>query len=288
MLAGAGDADVEQPALLLDLRGGVGVHERQGAVDEADEEDGVPLEALGRVQRRERDALDGGGVLGGGALLELGDELAQAGGGVGGGEVAGEPVQRGQRLPALAGRAGAGRRRSGDQPSPPRSTSATASARPSGASSSAARAAPRSSSDRLAHLGAVEEALAAAHEVGHAGVGQRRLVGRGLGVDPVEHRDLARRACRRRPARAQRAATAAASAGSSSCSANAAPGRRGRWREQLAAARASDVARAMTALASADDLRGRAVVAHQPHLDGAAGSGGGSRAGASGDAPPKE
>ena len=49
-------------------------------------------------------------MLGRGPLLELDDQLAQAGGGVGRPDVDGEAVQRRQRLPALAGRAGAGRR----------------------------------------------------------------------------------------------------------------------------------------------------------------------------------
>ena len=77
MLAGAGDADVEQPALLGELLGRGGVLDGQRGVGEPDEEDGVPLEALGRVQRRERDALDGRRVLGVGALVELGDELGR-------------------------------------------------------------------------------------------------------------------------------------------------------------------------------------------------------------------
>ena len=73
-LAGAGHPDVEQPALLLDRLGRVGHGDGQEAVGAADEEHGIPLQALRRVQRRERDALHRGGVLLGGALLELGDE----------------------------------------------------------------------------------------------------------------------------------------------------------------------------------------------------------------------
>ena len=44
---------------------------------------------------------------------------------------------------------------------------------------------------RLAHLGPLEEPLGAAQLVGHAGVGERLLVDLGLGVDAVEHGDLA-------------------------------------------------------------------------------------------------
>jgi hypothetical protein len=75
VLAGPGHPDVEQPPLLLDLLGGLGIDDRQRAVDQADQEDRVPLQALGRVQRGQRDALQRGRVLGLGALLELRDEL---------------------------------------------------------------------------------------------------------------------------------------------------------------------------------------------------------------------
>ena len=44
--------DVEQPPLLLDLLGGLRVRGGQGALGEADQEDRVPLQALGRVQAR--------------------------------------------------------------------------------------------------------------------------------------------------------------------------------------------------------------------------------------------
>ena len=63
MLARPGDPDVQQPPLLLDGLGGVGVRDRQHAVDEPDEQDRVPLQALGRVQRGQRDSLDRGCVL---------------------------------------------------------------------------------------------------------------------------------------------------------------------------------------------------------------------------------
>jgi hypothetical protein len=46
---------------------------------------------------------------------------------------------------------------------------------------------------RLTDLGPLEEALAALEDVGHADVGQRRLVDLGLGVDPEQHRHLGRR-----------------------------------------------------------------------------------------------
>lgn len=104
---GAGDADVQQAALLLDLLVGLGVGDGHHALGEADQEDGVPFEALGGVQRREGDALDGRGVLGGGPLVEFGDQVGEGGAGLGAGEVLGEPDECGEGLPAVADRAGA-------------------------------------------------------------------------------------------------------------------------------------------------------------------------------------
>ena len=95
-LAGAGDADVEQPALLGDLCLGGRVLDRQRRVGEPDEEDGVPFQPLGRMQRRERDALDGRCVLRLGARVEFGDQLRQAGLGKRGGQVVGQAHQRSQ------------------------------------------------------------------------------------------------------------------------------------------------------------------------------------------------
>ncbi len=104
---GAGDAHVQQAPLLLDLLVGLGVGDRHHALGEADQEDGVPFEALGRVQRGEGDALDGRGVLGGGPLVEFGDQVGEGGAGPGAGEVLGEPDESGEGLPAVADGAGA-------------------------------------------------------------------------------------------------------------------------------------------------------------------------------------
>ena len=56
---GPGDADVEQPAFLLDLLGCLGVLDGQRPVGQPDQEDRVPLQPLGGVQRGKRHALDG-------------------------------------------------------------------------------------------------------------------------------------------------------------------------------------------------------------------------------------
>ena len=55
------------------------------------------------------------------------------------------------------------------------------------------RAAPRSASIASLDLGALEEPLGAAQLVGDPGVGEGLLVDLGLGVDAVEHGDLAGR-----------------------------------------------------------------------------------------------
>jgi hypothetical protein len=144
------------------------VHQRQRAVHQPDQEDGVPLQSLGGVQRGQRHALDARGVLGRRALLELGDQLAHPGGRQGDRQVAGQPVQGGQRLPALACGAGPGRRgvRLPAQPGPQHVGHQVAER----ARRVEVRRPPRPAQqqDRLAHLGAVEEALPATDEVRHA------------------------------------------------------------------------------------------------------------------------
>ena len=74
---------------------------------------------------------------------------------------------------------------------------------------------------RVAHLLAGEEPLAATHQIPDPGVGERLLERLRLGVRPVQHRDPRARASRRRSSRPMRAATAAASASSSSYAVNA-------------------------------------------------------------------
>ena len=78
MFAGAGDPDVQQPAFLVHRLPGLSANEIGiEALAEPDQEHGVPFQALGGVQRGEGDALDGRGVLGQGAFLELVDEVRE-------------------------------------------------------------------------------------------------------------------------------------------------------------------------------------------------------------------
>lgn len=107
MVAGPGDADVEEAAFFLDLFIGLGVRDRHHAFGETDEEDGVPFEAFGGVQGGEGDAFDGGCVLGGGAFVEFGDEVGEGGGGFGAGEVLGEAYEGGEGFPAFTDGSGA-------------------------------------------------------------------------------------------------------------------------------------------------------------------------------------
>ena len=72
MLAGAGDAHVEEASLLLDAGRSGGVHDGERALDQSDDEHRLPLLALGRVERQEGDGLGRGHVLGGRATVELG------------------------------------------------------------------------------------------------------------------------------------------------------------------------------------------------------------------------
>ena len=78
MLARPGDAHVQQAAFLV--HGFRGVREGDGheALAEPHQEHGIPFQALGSVQRRQRDALHGGGVLGQGAFLQFVDEVREA------------------------------------------------------------------------------------------------------------------------------------------------------------------------------------------------------------------
>ena len=59
VLPGPGHADVEQAALFFDRLPALGQRDRHQPLGQADEEHRVPLQALGRVQRREGDALHG-------------------------------------------------------------------------------------------------------------------------------------------------------------------------------------------------------------------------------------
>ena len=82
--------------------------------------------------------------------------------------------------------------------------SASTTASTSGVSPGIDRTAGAQRDHRLPHLGPLEEPLGAAHHVRHPGLGQRLLVRLGLRVGPEQHRDLAGRGARARSARAQR------------------------------------------------------------------------------------
>jgi hypothetical protein len=71
MLAGTSNTDVQQPALFLNVFGGLRVTDRQGSFLAADHEHGVPLQTLRRVQRRQRDSIGGWNVLNRGSGFEL-------------------------------------------------------------------------------------------------------------------------------------------------------------------------------------------------------------------------
>ena len=77
MLAGAGDADVQQAPFLVHGFGGVGEGDGHEPFAEPHEEHGIPFQAFGGVQRGQGDALDGGRVLGEGPFLEFVDEVAR-------------------------------------------------------------------------------------------------------------------------------------------------------------------------------------------------------------------
>ena len=134
------------------------------------------------------------GVLRLGPLVELGDEVGQRRVTAGAAArssasraSAASDSQRSRTAPAPSGGVA-------DQP-PPESTRPHR--RPAGRRPpSAERAAPRSSSRASRTSGAVEEPLAAAQDVGHAGVGQRLLVGLALPVGAEQHGHLAGRRAR--------------------------------------------------------------------------------------------
>ena len=113
MAAGAGDPHVEEAALLVDRPLSLGEGDGHQPLGESCEEHRVPLQAFGRVEGGQGDALHGGGMLGGGALVELSGELAHrqvfADAAALGVELVGQGHQRGHGLPPFAHRAGAGR-----------------------------------------------------------------------------------------------------------------------------------------------------------------------------------
>lgn len=216
-LPGPGDSHVEEATLLLDLLVGLGVGDRHHAFGDADQEDDIPLQALGRVQGGQGDALDGRGVLGVRPFVQLGDQVGEGGAGLRGGEVLREADQRGQRLPAFSDGPGVGRWLRG--PTLPRQDGTYLGGQVDGVlqeSVVAAEASRAAQGDaRLADLGAVEETLRAAQLVRDAAVGEGLLVGLRLRVGAEQDGDL--RGRRRRLSRSSRIRRAApsASAGSS-------------------------------------------------------------------------
>ncbi|ESU46325.1 hypothetical protein P376_5701 [Streptomyces sp. HCCB10043] len=198
MDAGAGDPDVQQAPLLLDLLVGLGVGDRHHALGQADQEHGVPFEALRGVQRRQGHPLDRRGVLGGRPFVELADQVGQGRPRFRRLEVLGEAHQRGQRLPAVAHGARSGGRAGGPalggEHRPHLGGQVLRPVEQGVVAPGAGRAAQGGA--RLADLGPFEEPLGAAELVGHPCVREGLLVDLGLGVDPVEHGDLAGRYAR--------------------------------------------------------------------------------------------
>lgn len=193
MQPGAGDPDIEEPALLLDLFVGLGVRDRHHALGQADQEHGVPLQTLGRVERGEGDALDGRGVLGRGALVQLGHQIAEGRLRPGPYEVLGEANERRQRLPAVPHGARArgrfGGPALGGEHGPHLGRQVDHVVEQGVVPAEAGRAAQGGS--RLPYLLALEEPLRAPELVGHPGVGECLFVDLRLGVDPVQDGDLA-------------------------------------------------------------------------------------------------
>ena len=177
MDAGAGDADVEQPALLLHLRRRVGVGDRHGALVDAGEEHGVPLEAFRGVEGGQRHPVGRGGVLGRDPLVEYAEERGQVGAWLLAGQVAGEGRQCRQRLPAFANSAGTGRR-FGCPTGAPRTACTSAS------SAGAASAAPSSVSVASGASGSGVAPTPESEDAGGGGVG-------GPGRAAEQHQGLA-------------------------------------------------------------------------------------------------
>ena len=266
--------------------GTLGQRDGDEPVAAAGEEHGVPLEALGRVQRGQRDALDRRGVLGGDPLVEVADQVGDAG-----------PRARRRR----------GRRPAWPAPSatptargrPHRSSAPLASTRRRrgrrgrgrGSGTDAVVAAGRAPQQQhaLAHLRAGEEPLAAADEVGD--VGRRRApprtppTGRWSGTaprsrPPGDPPGPARR-CPRRPRR-PRSGRPGAAAGSGS----GRPATRTRARRRRRAPVTPRVPRICRhrrgprdEVGQGDDLRGGPVVAHQGDHPRRRGTGAGTAAG---------
>ena len=188
MLARTGDAHVEQAPLLLDGGLSLGQGDRQQALTDAGEDDGVPLQTLGGVQGGQGDALDGGGVLGVGAFSQLGVEGVEVGA-AGLGHLIGQGHQGVEGVPALAHGSAGGRRLLA--PALTGQDGASIQAEVTGQGGLLGAGGTEDDGHGALDLLALEEALAAAHEVADLGAGQGLLEDLGLGVGAVQDRDLA-------------------------------------------------------------------------------------------------
>ena len=282
----AGDAHVEQPALLLDRLVGPRVRGRQRALDEPDQEDRVPLQALGRVQAGQGHAVHRGARAG----------RRRAGSAPRGTPPASPLPRRVRRLrpraalgpghsspvrparPAPPTAPGQPRRpgaRPGASPRRPSASTTRRQRRPLGLARPAARSATiawrtsarsKNRSAPCTTVGTPASASASSYASDWALVRNSTAISR-AGVPPAI-------------SSAHRAATAAASVGSSGKTRRSGSGPGGRCPTSSSRSRAwSPRACRITSLASADHLRGGPVVPHQPHHHRVAGSGAGSRAG---------
>ena len=200
MDTGPGHPDVEQTPLLLD-RGLVrrrravpkSVTDRQGPVDQPHQEDGVPLEPLRRVQRRQGHALHGRWVPRLGPRAQLGEQAVEVQLRHLLEKIGRQRDESPQRRPLLARLRAGGL--GGRQPlrgqhgldeahhaRPPTRVLRKVVTRRRGPDGRHGRA----------HVRTLEEALPAPHLVRDLEIGQRLLVRLGLGVDAIEHRDLGR------------------------------------------------------------------------------------------------
>ncbi len=101
-ILGPGHSDVEQPPLLLQSRGGVGVDDRHRALVHADQEDDRPLKTLGGMERGQGDPCRNGCVLGVGPPRELSHETGEIEPGMRRLQLAGEVDHGLQRLPPVS------------------------------------------------------------------------------------------------------------------------------------------------------------------------------------------
>ncbi len=205
-LPGPGHAHVEQPPLLGDRLTRLGIHDRQDSFSQTGQEHHIPLQALGSVQGRQRNAWRGGGFP---AAARAASSAAKSASVAPGrpSEVLGQRGQSGQRLPALPGRTPAQRRGVG-QPQAGQHVpdlGGQRGGRPAGPAGRPFRLLPAppttgrrpKQADGLPHLGPVEKPLGPPDLIGNASLPQRPLERLSLRVDPHQHGDLPRVDARR-------------------------------------------------------------------------------------------